>query len=219
MHSLTPRLDRRYSIYEASVEHWKVVLKLAQLWEFKEVKELAVRELHKKEELSIFERLALYQEHKVDPHHLIPLYSILCERDTPLNVEESTILGIETTVLIARMREQLRSPPTSPVGRNPLPPSLDTAGVFRAFESEFKLGEGSTAQFHVENGYLSPTSGRSIQNTMMTTTSFSLRWFHQFLQQLLRVVEVDRPLSFEVRTRGRIIKTVCECSETATKVL
>ncbi len=143
---------RRYSVYENTVDQWKVILKFAQEWNFDEVKELAVRELHKKEELSVVERLALYQDHQVDPRHLIPLYSLFCERDTPLTVSESKILGFETTVLIASMREKLRAQPSSD-GRSPLPNSIDKNDIYRNFEKEIGIGLGSTEKFQKELGF------------------------------------------------------------------
>jgi hypothetical protein len=126
------------------------------------VKELAVRELHKKEELSVVERLALYQDFKVDPRHLIPLYSLFCERDTPLTVSESKIFGIETTVLIASMREQLRAQQPSGDGRSPLPKNIDKDDIYRNLEKEIGIDMGSTEKFQKELGFplvqvLSPT--------------------------------------------------------------
>lgn len=154
----------RYSIYDAPVEKWKVILKLADSWGFKEVKELAVRELHKKPQLKLVDRLALYQDHKVDPCHLIPLYGLLCIRDTPLNVEEARILGLETTVLIATMREQLRAPLPSNEGRPcPLREGLEIPDVFKALEKALDLEPGSSIKFYEDNGLpLAPGSDTTV---------------------------------------------------------
>jgi len=66
-----------------------VVLRLAQEWDFKQVKELATRESNK---LYLLDRLALYEENQVDPRHLVPLYAELCAKNTrPLTLTESTI--------------------------------------------------------------------------------------------------------------------------------
>jgi hypothetical protein len=153
---LTYLYQRRYSIYEASVEEWKVILKLADLWEFKQVKELAVRELHKKPELKLVDRLALYQHYKVDSRHLIPLYGLLCSRDSPLTLPESKILGLDTTVLIATMREQLRALPSNE-GRSSLPENLEMPDVYRALEKELELEEGVTAEFYRASNLPLPT--------------------------------------------------------------
>ena len=72
-----------------AVEQWTTILRLAQEWDFEQVKELAVRELNK---LRLLDLLALYQEHQVDPRHLVPLYAELCAKDAgPLTLAESTI--------------------------------------------------------------------------------------------------------------------------------
>jgi hypothetical protein len=120
------------------------------------VKELAVRELHKKPQLNLVDRLALYQDHKVDSCHLIPLYGLLCARDTALTLDESKILGLDTTVLIATMREQLRALPSNE-GKSPLPDGLEMPDVYRAFERKLNLEEGATSKFYEDNGLPLPT--------------------------------------------------------------
>lgn len=141
-------LDRKYSLYDASVEDWQCILNLADKWEFQEVKELCVRELHKKNDLDLITKMALYQKYKVDPRHLVPLYAALCERDTPLNLEESRILGIETVVLINTTRERLRADPSNG-GRSPLPSGLETDDIFRSIERDLGIEVGSTTK-HIE---------------------------------------------------------------------
>ncbi|KAF8911667.1 hypothetical protein CPB84DRAFT_1842141 [Gymnopilus junonius] len=147
----------KYSLYDTSIEDWNIILNLADKWEFLEVKELAVRELQKKPDLDIVSKMSLYQRYKVDPRHLIPLYAQLCARDTPLTIEEATILGIETTVLINSAREQLRANP-SDEGRSPLPAGLEEGDVFRTLEKQLGLEQGSTARFREEHNLTSPTS-------------------------------------------------------------
>ena len=122
------------------------------------MKELAVRELHKKPELPLVERLALYEKYKVDPRHLIPLYAILCEQDRPLTLAESKTLGLETTVNISSMREKLRALPSNE-GRSPLPPDLETQDVYRALELDIGITPGSTMALQQELGLPSPTTG------------------------------------------------------------
>jgi len=151
------------SVYETTIEKWKMILRLADLWDFKEVKELAVRELHKKQELDLVDRLALYQNYKVDPCHLVPLYGFLCARDTPLTLQESKILGLDTTLLIANMREQLRALPSNE-GRSPLPEGLEMTDVFRALERDMKLEEGATAKLYPDADLSRPSNTPSVPN-------------------------------------------------------
>ncbi|KAF8161496.1 hypothetical protein B0H34DRAFT_701175 [Crassisporium funariophilum] len=142
----------KYSLYDAKVEDWRCILNLADKWDFNEVKELAVRELHKKNSLSIVEKMALYAKYKVDSRHLVPLYAALCARDTALTLEESRILGIEATVLVSSARERLRAKP-SDEGRSPLPQGLETDDVFRTIEILLEMEQGSTTKFNETNSF------------------------------------------------------------------
>jgi len=113
-----------------------------------------VRELHKKPELDLIHKMALYEKYKVNPRHLVPLYAQLCARDTALTLEESKILGIEACVIINTARERLRANP-SDEGRSPLPDSLEDGDIFRAIEVQIGLEEGSTEKFKAENPTMS----------------------------------------------------------------
>ena len=141
-------------MYDATIDDWNCILNLADKWDFPQVKELAVRELHKKPDLDLIQKLALYQKYKVDPRHLVPLYAELCARDIPLNLEESEMLGFQACVAINTARERLRANP-SDEGRSPLPAHLEEADVFRAIEEQIGMEEGSTAQFKKDNPMLS----------------------------------------------------------------
>lgn len=137
----------KYSLYDADVETWKSILNLANKLEFKEVKELAIRELHMKKELPLVEKMALYQQHKVDSRHLVPLFAELCSRDTPPTLEESKILGPESTFVVYSARESLRAK-ASDGGRSPLPPGLEEEQVFHSIEKLLGMENGSTLAFH-----------------------------------------------------------------------
>lgn len=112
------------------------------------------------------DRLALYQAHKVDSTHLVPLYGLLCARDTPLSLAESRILGLETMVLIATKREQLRASAAAAAAaaaagevKSPLPEGLEMLDVFKALERELGLEEGTTERRYKDNGLTLPTGG------------------------------------------------------------
>jgi len=139
----------KYSLYNADVETWKTILHLAHTLEFKEVKELAVRELHLKPEFPLVEKMALYQHHHVDPRHLVPLFAELCSRDTPPTLEESKILGPDSTYLVYSTRERLRVQPFSDSDecRSPLPSGLEEKDVFSAIEDFLGMDHGSTLAF------------------------------------------------------------------------
>jgi hypothetical protein len=153
---ITHSTRSKYSIYDAGIEDWKDILNLADKWDFPEVKELAVRELHKKSDLDVVSKLALYREYNVDRRHLVPLYAILCKRPSSLTREEARILGLDTTVLISAARQTLRAKP-SDGGLFPLPAGIDEEDIFRALESSLELEAALTKK---ENVTSPPTSGR-----------------------------------------------------------
>ena len=113
------KVYRKYSIYDASIEEWTSILKLAHLWDFIEVKELAVRGLEGLQ-IPALQKIALYQTYGVDRNLLQAAFMALTVRDEPLEFEEAKELGLETFVQIALARETARTPrrvgnPRSPV--------------------------------------------------------------------------------------------------------
>lgn len=144
-------IHSKYSLYDADVETWKTILNLANKLQFKEVKEFAIRELHMKRELPLVEKMALYQYHQVDQRHLVPLFAELASRDTPLTLEESKILGPESTFLVYTARERLRSQP-SDGEKSPLPPGVDEKDIFSSIEKLLDMVPGSTLEFHQLEG-------------------------------------------------------------------
>jgi hypothetical protein len=136
----------RYSLYDADVETWMTILNIANRLQFKEVKELAVRELHMKKELPLVEKMVLYQHHQVDQRHLVPLFAELVSRDTALTLEESRILGAESTFLVYTARERLRSQ-SSDGDKSPLPPGLEEKDVYSSIERLLEMDPGATLEF------------------------------------------------------------------------
>jgi hypothetical protein len=96
-----------------------MILSLAHKWGFKEVKDLAVRELQAKT-MDTIDRIILYQQYDVDANYLVPLYATLCAQDEPPSFEDSCKLGVATTITIFHARESLRANPADG-GKSPLP--------------------------------------------------------------------------------------------------
>ncbi|KAF9268516.1 hypothetical protein L218DRAFT_940427 [Marasmius fiardii PR-910] len=112
-----------HGIYNAPVEDWKSILRLADMWCFTEVKALAVRELQKLDMLDV-DRIALYQDCAVDEEHIFLLILRLCQRDYNLTYPEAQKVGMSTAVLVYQGREILRAAPGSG-GKSPLPTGFD----------------------------------------------------------------------------------------------
>ncbi|KAF9449276.1 hypothetical protein P691DRAFT_667854, partial [Macrolepiota fuliginosa MF-IS2] len=100
-------LNTKLSIYEESLGTWEVILRLSTQWQFTEVKDLAFRELHRpgKFNLSLIDRIVLYDRYHAEQKYLEPLYGELLCRAKSLTEEEGTALGMKDVIRISRARE------------------------------------------------------------------------------------------------------------------
>lgn len=136
---------RRYSLYDANVEEWTTVLKLASQWDFVEVKALAIRELQARP-IGPLQRILLYREYAVNEAHLHQAFTELAVRDESLNMDEGRLLGLETVLQLADARERARAP-ISPGNRSggPRSPATHTgAQLDEIIKDAFKLTTSST---------------------------------------------------------------------------
>ncbi|KAG1782003.1 hypothetical protein EV702DRAFT_961236 [Suillus placidus] len=97
----------QYSLYEAPLETWLSILRLANRWSFCNVKELTVRELEKIQ-IEPVDKIAIYHEYSINKLFLIPAYIAVCKRDKPLTFTEGMQLGMETVLRVADARERAR---------------------------------------------------------------------------------------------------------------
>jgi hypothetical protein len=102
-------IPRKYSIYEASVDEWSSILKLAHQWDFNEVKAFALRELEQLE-MPALQKIILYHTHDIDRSLLRASYTALTVRDEHISIEEGMVLGLETALRLAHAREIARAP-------------------------------------------------------------------------------------------------------------
>ncbi|KAJ2936054.1 hypothetical protein H1R20_g1040, partial [Candolleomyces eurysporus] len=128
----------RYSLYDAKVDDWSVILSLAHRWGFAEVKSLAVRELEKKE-FEPIDRIVYYQTNDVDRNLLIPHYASVCARQAPLTLAEGIKLGMETTLVIASAREYIRATPMGDGLRSPATPTVAGEELFDMIRELFNI--------------------------------------------------------------------------------
>ena len=102
---------RKYSLYDATIEEWTSILKLAHQWDFFGVKDLALREL---EQLVIppLQKIVIYHSYAIDRSLLHAAYTAFAVRDEPITMEEGQELGLDTVIQLVRAREFVRAPAT-----------------------------------------------------------------------------------------------------------
>jgi hypothetical protein len=154
----------RYSLYHTTPEDWSIILDLAWRWQFGEVKALCVRELERLVMLDV-DRISVYHKFDVDRNLLIPRYAALCAREDPISLEEGMKLGLETALMIARIRELSRASPAKDGARSPSASPIQGPEMQTLVRQMFDI-KGSTESY--ESGY-SPIG----ENSNSSSTSFT----------------------------------------------
>ncbi|KAL4079128.1 hypothetical protein J3A83DRAFT_4086788 [Scleroderma citrinum] len=134
----------KYSIYEAPLETWLSILRLATRWGFHNIKELTVRELEKLEIESI-EKIAIYHEYSISKLYLIPSYIAVVKREKPLTFTEGMKLGMETVLRIADARERARQHASESGVRTPSFDDFEDSEVEVLVREVFGLGSRPTS--------------------------------------------------------------------------
>ena len=135
---------RKYSIYEAPLDTWLSILRLATRWGFNSIKELTVRELEKIEIESI-EKISIYHEYAISKLYLIPSYISVVKRDKPLSFTEGMKLGMETVLRVADARERARQHASESGVRTPSFDDFDDSEVEVLVRDVFGLGTRPTS--------------------------------------------------------------------------
>jgi hypothetical protein len=143
----------KYSLYDADVEEWTSILKLAHLWEFSGVKTLALRELERLE-IAPLKKIIMYHSYEVDRDLLQAAYIALTVRPEPITIEEGRELGLETALQLARARELARA---SGGKKSPSPINLPPAELDVLIRDLFQLP--GTDESSGSAGPLKPTEG------------------------------------------------------------
>lgn len=127
-----------YSLYDTKTSDWEIILGLSVLWGFPEVKNLAVRELEKKE-MPDSKRIKLYHANKVDRNILIPRYAALCEREAHLTLEEGEDIGMETVLYICAGRGEVRASRHPSGARSPMSPTFQGGELHEVIREVFNI--------------------------------------------------------------------------------
>lgn len=88
-----------------TTEEWVSVLKLSTMWDFRETRKLAIRELSKKGMMDLTMKVMLAREYKVS-NWLIEGYEALIKREETISDAEAEQLGLLTVVRLFRIREE-----------------------------------------------------------------------------------------------------------------
>ncbi|KAH9856711.1 hypothetical protein C2E23DRAFT_882030 [Lenzites betulinus] len=129
----------KYTLYDATLDDWTVILKLAFSWRFEEVKRLCTRELEKFE-LPPVQKIELYQTYELERDLLIPSLQALCARQEPLTLDEGRAIGLETTLLLAAARECARGELLANGSRSPTIANLGVDDMMSIIRQTFRLG-------------------------------------------------------------------------------
>ncbi|KAG2343487.1 hypothetical protein BDR05DRAFT_933522 [Suillus weaverae] len=86
-------------------DHWLTVLELSTLWQFPEMKKLAVDELQNLD-IEPIEKITTYDKYHIDKSLLLPAYKLLCKRASRMSAEEGDRLKMPTVLGIHEARER-----------------------------------------------------------------------------------------------------------------
>jgi hypothetical protein len=90
--------------HNLSYEQWRSVLHLSTRWGFASLRKLALRSVKPP---TPCDQLLLARTYGID-HWVLPSLSALCERTTPISLNEARQMRIEDVVLVATVREDIR---------------------------------------------------------------------------------------------------------------
>lgn len=99
----TPTRD--FDEHNLSYEQWRSVLNLSTRWGFASLRKLALRSVKPP---TPCDQLLLARTYGID-HWVLPSLSALCERTTPISINEARQMRIEDVVLVATVREDIRN--------------------------------------------------------------------------------------------------------------
>jgi hypothetical protein len=131
-------MSSKYSLYDATLDEWLRILKLAHCWNFTEVKNLVARAIEKLD-ISHVQKIVTYHEYGIDRSLLVPSYAAICQRAEPITAEEGAALGLQTVLMLMAARERARCNPKARGPLSPAPVSIDQTDAYSIIEDVFGL--------------------------------------------------------------------------------
>ncbi|KAH8110577.1 hypothetical protein DFH11DRAFT_1514228 [Phellopilus nigrolimitatus] len=108
-HFLWVFYNPKYADYDAPLDTWTAILQLAHRWQFAEVHAFVFRALEKlSNPISLVTRVRLAVAYDAPPDWHARVLAELGARPEPLTPAEGLELGLETTIVVAALRERIR---------------------------------------------------------------------------------------------------------------
>ena len=96
---------RNFEEHDLSYEQWRSILHLSTRWGFSSLRKLTLRSIKPP---TASDRLLLARTYAVDDW-IVPALTALCERTASLSLDEARGMSMEDVVLVASVREDIRS--------------------------------------------------------------------------------------------------------------
>ncbi|KAH9006212.1 hypothetical protein EDB86DRAFT_2794354, partial [Lactarius hatsudake] len=91
--------------HELTYEQWKSVLHLSTRWGFASLRGLTLKSIKPP---TSHDQFVLARTYSID-HWVLPALTALCERTLPLSLDEAQQMRMEDVILVATVREEIRS--------------------------------------------------------------------------------------------------------------
>ncbi|KAI9465232.1 hypothetical protein BJY52DRAFT_1113933 [Lactarius psammicola] len=93
-----------FGAHELIYEQWKSVLHLSTRWGFASLRKLALKSINPP---TSHDQFVLARTYSID-HWVLPALTALCERKSPLSLDEAQQMSMEDVILVATVREEVR---------------------------------------------------------------------------------------------------------------
>lgn len=144
-HSLTPSV-RTHGVYQNSLpetsDQWTFVLKLASLWGFDTIRQIAID--HLKKSVSAVDRIVLAEMYDLDfESWSLHAMHVIVRRHRPISVAEGQRIGIEMALKLASVRERAQSELLQAQWKAPgRRPNVETLDFTQILRETFKRSSG-----------------------------------------------------------------------------